>query len=117
MTSMSSILIIHGGALGDFVLSLSVVQALRAAGAERIAVLARGAHAALARRGGVDEYWDIDIAPWHLLFVQKAEYPSAVREQLAFFDLTIDTLGVPQLRNGGASRIICIDPRLRTDHR
>src|ERR1041385_5846398 len=97
MTQFSSVMVIHGGALGDFVLTLSIVRALRAAGTKRIVMLARGSHAALAVRGGADSFQDIDVAPWHLLFVKQADITEELSTQLASFDLVIDLLGAPAL--------------------
>src|ERR1043166_2296170 len=115
MTPLSSVMVIHGGALGDFVLTLSVVRALRAAGARWIVMLARGSHAALSLRGGADEFLNIDIAPWHLLFVKQADITEELCRQLAPSDLGIDLLGAPALTDRAG--VINVEPRPNSSHR
>src|SRR5436305_952841 len=61
-------LLIHGGALGDFVLSLRVLGAMRAAGMTSIAVLGRTSAVRLAQRCGIDEAHDLDAGGFHGLF-------------------------------------------------
>lgn len=116
MESISSALLIHGGALGDFVLSLSIVQASKLSGVRRIAVLARGAHQPLAIRGGADEFWNLDASPWHQLF-STAPITDDSMAELGRCELAIDLLGgevLPdQLRAAGVQRVVSVDPRPR----
>lgn len=120
METLSSVLLIHGGTLGDFVLTLSIIRALKSAGANRITVLARGPHAFLARRGGAEAFWDIDVSPWHHLFSPALAAPAPVRQQLFGLDLAIDFLGGSALVRGlsaaGIKRVIRVDPRPRPEY-
>src|SRR5438105_13042765 len=86
-------LLIHGGALGDFILALRVAEAVRAAGAAKITVLARSAATELRAFLGVERVLNLDVGGFHTLFA--AEFPAAsqVRRDLAGFDLTVNMLG------------------------
>src|SRR4051812_47363387 len=66
-------LLVHGGALGDFVLSIRVILALRGAGMQSITLLSRGGTAALALRYGIAESaFDLETGGYHGLFSELA---------------------------------------------
>ena len=117
MRPPDSVLLIHGGALGDFVLSLSIVRTLRLRGASPITVLARGAHQWLALHGGASRFLNLERSPWHLLFSDGPtdRFPG----ELSSIDLAIDMLGGPNLACNlarlGVKRVVSIDPRPRTE--
>lgn len=117
---MTRALLIHGGTLGDFVLSLRVVSALRASGAAHVSVLGRPAVCGIAcPRGGVDEVRDIEAHGYHRLFSAESELGEAAREWLAGFDLAVNMLpdgdGVVSghLKRAGVRAVIELDPRPR----
>lgn len=113
---MSHALLIHAGALGDFILALRVVAALHRTGATRVTVLGRPAIAALAvGRAGVDAAIDIDTGGFHMLTVPVGDLSPWVRECLVGVDLTVNMLAggiqAARLRSAGVKRIIDLDPR------
>ncbi|HKQ47843.1 MAG TPA: glycosyltransferase family 9 protein [Phycisphaerae bacterium] len=114
-------LIIHGGALGDFVMTLRVVLTLRLSGATRVGFMGRTEFAVLARRGGVDEFIDLNTGGGHALFSDGARLPDELCHRLSTFTLVVDLLGgaessLPQkLRRMGVRRVVTVDPRPRTD--
>jgi ADP-heptose:LPS heptosyltransferase len=137
---MQRALLIHGGAVGDFVMSLRVVAALRAAGATSLAVLGRPEIAQVAGPAdGVDKVLDLNVGGYHALFSQTLELPPRVLESLRRFDLAVNMLGGPtaprprpgalpadgrdraedptrrRLHDAGIRRVITIDPRPRAD--
>jgi ADP-heptose:LPS heptosyltransferase len=117
---MSNALLIHAGAIGDFIMSLRIVAALRAAGAEKVTVLGKPEIASIALPGGgVDAVLDINQGGYHTLFSAESSLPSAIAKALSRFDLAVDMLGGPdgrpivKLRQAGIPRVIGIDPRPR----
>jgi len=115
-------LLVHAGALGDFVLSLRVVQAIRQAGAERITVLGRPDIAGIAiPGGGVDAAMNIETGGFHALFVQDGPLPDPVRQALGRIDLAVNMMAggnstvAARLLNAGIDRVIDIDPRPRSE--
>lgn len=121
---MKQALLIHGGAVGDFVMSLRVVAALRKAGARHVAILGRPHIAAIAGppEGG-DAIMDLEVGGFHALFSADLPLPQRVVAQLAPFDLAVDMLGGSagttrkRLIEAGIKRVVNIDPRLRLDQR
>lgn len=117
---MTRALLIHGGTLGDFILSLRVVSALRASGAARVSVLGRPAVCGIAcPRGGVDEVRDIETHGYHRLFSAESELGEAARGWLAGFDLVVNMLPdaaevvAANLMRAGIQTVIDLDPRPR----
>jgi len=113
-------LLIHGGALGDFVLTLTVVAGLRGAGIERITLLARGGIRPLAELvDGVDRILDLDTAGGHALFSEEASLPALLMAQLHDCDLAVDLMAGKdsplgrRLRQAGVARVVHVDPRPR----
>ena len=91
------ICLIHGGALGDFVLALRVVGALKLAWPRAfVDVLGRLEVASLAvGRAGVDGVASIDMPGFHTLFGETGEPDRACVDHLRQFDLIVDMLGGP----------------------
>lgn len=65
---MASALIAHSGAVGDFVLALRVVEALRSAGFDRVVALGREPVLRLGPFGGIREILDLDRGGIHGLY-------------------------------------------------
>lgn len=118
---MKRALLIHAGAVGDFVMALRVVAAMRQAGAEHLTVLGRPHIAALAcPDDGVDEVLDIDVGGFHALFSQGAALGPNVVALLSRIDLAVDMLGAghttqAHLQQAGIPKVIHLDPRHRTE--
>jgi heptosyltransferase-3 len=118
---MHDALLIHAGALGDFLLSMRIVASLRAAGARRVTVLGRASFVRLAVQDDlVNEVWDIDTGGWHALFsIEPGDWPDALAARLSRFDTAVNMLSGPEgavasrLRRAGVPRIYCVDPRHR----
>ena len=89
-----SVLILRGGALGDFVLTLPVVQSLRRAWpTARLHLASRSSARSLAVRGGLaDETHDLESARWAWLFAAE---PSEIEAPDA--DVVVSFLHDPEL--------------------
>ena len=113
-TPFQRALVVRGGALGDFLLTLPVLQALREAAPDaRIEVLAYPGLAALAKSSGtVDDVRSIEYGPLAGFFTQGTVLDPALRDYFRSFDLIVSYLYDPDgvfrenLRAAGASRII-----------
>ncbi|MCA9254802.1 MAG: glycosyltransferase family 9 protein [Phycisphaerales bacterium] len=109
--------IIHSGAIGDFTLTLGVIQALRRDGYAPIRVLGRSWYSALAGPdAGVDHVASLDVAPWPRLFGDEPK--SAVDRIVADGAprIVLDLLGVSDaaiasLRSADVQTAIRIDTR------
>jgi heptosyltransferase-3 len=107
-------LVIRGGALGDFVLTLPVLQALRAAApSARLEVLAYPGLAALAQSAGIiDDARSIEYGPLAGFFTRGTVLDPALRTYFGSFDLVISYLYDPDgiflenVRAAGAKRIL-----------
>lgn len=107
-------LIIRGGALGDFLLTLPTIASLRAAAPDaHIEVLAYPGIAALAADTGIaDAVRPIEYAPLARFFVRDAVPEQALRDYFASFDTVISYLYDPDLifadnlRAAGIKRLI-----------
>jgi heptosyltransferase-3 len=112
---MDRILVIRGGAIGDFILTLPALRALRDAvphahieilGYKHIAVLAENRFYAQAVRS-------IEYAPLAMFFVSNSELPAELADYFASFDLVISYLYDPDrifegnLRRCGVENLIC----------
>ncbi len=88
---MQRILVLRGGALGDFIVTLPALHLLRARwpGAE-IAAIGNASAAALGRLAGcVDSVFSQHEARWSAL-MDDAPLPAALRDWLAAFDLVVN---------------------------
>jgi len=113
-------LVIRGGALGDFLLTLPVLVSLREAAPQaRLEVMAYPGIAALARAGGlVDDARSIEYGPLAGFFTRGALLDPPLRDYFASFDLIISYLYDPDgifaanLRASGVSRLVEGSPRV-----
>src|SRR5215470_5197423 len=117
---MNRILVIRGGAIGDFILTLPALKALRDArpqehieilGYKHIAVLAENRFYAQAVRS-------IEYGPLARFFARNSELPTELAEYLASFDLVVSYLYDPDqifeinLRRCGVENLICGPARI-----
>lgn len=113
-------LVIRGGALGDFLLTLPVLASLREAEPEaRLEVLAYPGIAELARAGGlIDHARSIEYGPLAGFFTRGAVLDPALRDYFASFDLVISYLYDPDgffrdnLGDSGVRRLLPGPPRV-----
>lgn len=113
-TPFQRALVIRGGALGDFLLTLPVLQSLReAAPSSRVELLAYPGLGALAKNAGmVDEVRSIEYGPMAGFFTRGAVLDPALREYFGSFDLIVSYLYDPDaifrenLRGSGAQRVV-----------
>ena len=90
-----TILVLRGGAIGDFVLTLPVLAALR--GLARIEVLGYPAIASLAVAGGLaDAVAALEAPRFAPFFVRNGDLPEDAVRYLAGFDLIISYLHDPE---------------------
>lgn len=113
-------LILHGGALGDFIMSLRIVDALRAAGAMHVGILGRPEIAEAAYPGGgLNEIRSLETGGAHLLFAEPGSCPAGLADWLGGFDLAINVLGgaavAANLKRAGVALALHLDPRLRPE--
>jgi heptosyltransferase-2 len=112
---MNRILVIRGGAIGDFILTLPALKALRAArprahieilGYKHIAVLAENRFYAQA-------VYSIEYGPLARFFARNSELPAELADYFASFDLIVSYLYDPDriletnLRRCGVQNLIC----------
>src|SRR5436309_2806288 len=117
---MNRILVIRGGAIGDFILTLPALKALRDArpqahmeilGYKHIAVLAEERFHAQAVRS-------IEYGPLARFFARNSELPAELADYLASFDLIVSYLYDPDgifeknLRRCGVENLICGPARI-----
>jgi heptosyltransferase-2 len=117
---MNRILVIRGGAIGDFILTLPALKALRHAypraqieilGYKHIAALAENRFYAQAVRS-------IEYAPLSSFFARNSELPAELASYFASFDLTISYLYDPDrifennLRRCGVENLLCGPARI-----
>src|SRR5947209_12494251 len=117
---MNRILVIRGGAIGDFILTLPALKALREAypdarieilGYKHIAVLAESRFYAQAARS-------IEYGPLSSFFAKNSELPADLANYFASFDLIISYLYDPDrifennLRRCGVENLLCGPSRI-----
>lgn len=117
--SFRNILFLHGGALGDFILALHVVAAVRHlvpdARVDGIVRCPLGRWAV--GRGVLDAAFDPEDVGLHTLFAGQAELSAPLAARLAGADLAISFLGGPEsaaavaLRDRCPGTVVAIDPR------
>jgi len=117
---MNRILVIRGGAIGDFILTLPALKALREArprahieilGYKHIAVLAENRFYAQASRS-------IEYGPLSAFFAKNSELPADLANYFASFDLIVSYLYDPDrifennLRRCGVENLLCGPPKI-----
>jgi heptosyltransferase III len=113
-------LIIRGGAIGDFVMTLPALEALRRRWPEcRIEVLGYPHIASLALAGGLaDAVQSLDRASAALLFVPEQPLPPEMAMFVQSFDVVVNYLYDPDdavrtsLERAGARQVLAMTPRL-----
>ncbi len=116
---MKRILVIRGGAIGDFILTLPAIKLLRENFSDgRIEILGYKQTVALAEnRFYADATRSIDYAPLSRFFARDAGLPSELVEYFTSFDLIVSYLFDPDeifadnLRRAGAKRLITASPK------
>src|SRR4051812_30219819 len=116
---MASALLINGGALGDAILALRIVAALRQAGFERVTLLGRSPGADVFKLcSAVDRVLNLELGGFYMLFGHEpVPVHHRLYDTLQGIDLTINMLGgaptgdvrdkLEQLTGG---RVIEVDP-------
>ena len=117
---MNRILVIRGGAIGDFILTLPALKALREArprahieilGYKHIAVLSENRFYAQAARS-------IEYGPLSSFFAKNSELPADLANYFASFDLIVSYLYDPDrifennLRRCGVENLLCGPPKI-----
>lgn len=118
MNSGARILVLRGGAIGDFILTLPALQALRRAWPDAHLEIAGYPHIAeLARLGGLaDRIASLHQARIARLYVLGGPLDAELREYLAGFDRIVSFLHDPDgsvarnLKASGVPEIVCIPP-------
>jgi len=111
-------MLVHAGALGDFVLALRVVAALRAAGADGVTLLGRTAFVELGRTAGIDRCVDFETGGCHALYHPELRLPDETATRMAGHALIVNMAGgdeafVARLGAETGGRVICVDPNPR----
>jgi heptosyltransferase III len=118
---MNRILIIRGGAIGDFILTLPAIRAVRDAYPDAVVHILGYKHiAALAeQRFYAEAVRSIEYGPLSGFFAKDAELNPELREYFGSFDLVISYLFDPDgifeanLRRSGATRIVAGPSKIR----
>jgi heptosyltransferase-2 len=118
---MTRILIIRGGAIGDFILTLPALKALREAfPAARVEIVGYKHIAAVAEnRFYADAVRSIEYGPLSGFFAKEADLNPELREYFHSFDLVISYLFDPDgifeanLQRSGVGRIVCGPARIQ----
>lgn len=116
---MTHILVLHQGAIGDFLLTLSVIQAVRSVtAAGRVTAIASASSARVAAgQSAVDAAPDPDDVGLYKLFRDDLELQERLTSLLADADLVLSFLGGPgkqvheRLSKAFGGRLISVDPR------
>lgn len=117
-------LFIHAGALGDFVLTLSLVQAIAESQSAPVTMLARGEFAPIAALcPEIDRMVDINASPWHKLFGDEPNDAIDTIGAIGPLELVVDAMGISKkasvaLQKAGVEQYVCFDPSpIQDDHR
>src|SRR6187549_2463937 len=118
MSPCPRVLVIRGGAIGDFILTLPAIRLLREniPGAH-IEILGYKPIVALAVAGGIaDATRSLDHASMAQLFVPKAKLDDALREYLRSFNLVVSYLFDPDSILRGNMEAIGVKTFLEASH-
>ena len=113
------ILVLHQGALGDFILTLSIIQAVRSTlNARHVQVIASSAAASLAAgRSAVDACLHPESVGLHTLFAEAGPLDHRLQAALDNADLVLNFLADAQsnihhrLTRATAAHVVSVDPR------
>jgi heptosyltransferase-2 len=120
---LNSILVIRGGAIGDFILTLPAIKAVRDAYPDaRIEILGYKHIAALAKnRFYADRVRSIESAELSRFFARDSDLPADLAKYFAGFDLVVSYLFDPDLifetnlRRSGVPKIVCGSAKIDND--
>lgn len=123
MNDVRSILLVHAGTLGDFVLSVAMLrEAVAALPDARVSALCRNRIACyFARRGMLAGWKSLESASFTPLFSANMPLCDASREYLQSFDVIVSLLGGSgdrvsrRLREYASGEVFCIDPNPRPE--
>ena len=113
------LVVLHQGAIGDFVLALSVIQAMRASlSADRVTAIASAPSARLAAgRSAVDTSESPEVFGLHRLFSTERLLDDRLASLLGTADCVLSFLGDAsgpvhrRLCDAAAGQVVSIDPR------
>src|SRR5688572_22538878 len=93
-----TLLVLHQGAIGDFVLTMAIVQAVReSTGGNRVIAIASAASARVsAGRSIIDEWHSPESMGLHRLFGEQSEIDERLGNVLNHADLVLNFLGDSQ---------------------
>lgn len=119
---VTKLVVLHQGAIGDFLLTLSVIQAVRETlGADEVTAVATASSARLAAgRSAVDEWRSPEDLGLYRLFCSDLPLSEQMAEVLARADWVLNFLCGPgegideRLRSMTTSQIVSVDPRPTT---
>jgi heptosyltransferase-3 len=122
---MTQVCLIHAGAIGDFVMALRIVAAVRAHWpTANVEVLGHVSTASLAvGRGGVDHVTSLDHLPLHTLFSERGPVAPACKAYFSRFEIIINMYAAAaepftrRLREITTARVATIDPAPRDKDR
>jgi ADP-heptose:LPS heptosyltransferase len=114
-----TILVLHQGAIGDFLLTLSVVQAVRAwAQADRVVAVASASSARLAAgHSAIDRCHSPEDVGLHTLFRETGPVDDRLTGLLSGADIVLSFLGDAsgpvhqRIRRAATGRVVSVDPR------
>jgi len=123
VNAVRSILLVHAGALGDFVLSVAMLRQVAAVfSAARASALCRNRIACYFTRRGMLAGWkSLESASFTPLFSADVPLGDAAREYLQSFDVIVSMLGGSgdrvsrRLREYACGEVFCIDPNPRPE--
>jgi len=108
VNSAARVLVIHAGALGDFILALPALRALRHAFPEaQIELLGRPGIAEIALGSFVDKVWDIGTSAISSLLENDSPTPDEVARFIQSFDIIVSWFADEEGLFEGALRRLC----------
>lgn len=124
MADFNRILVFRGGALGDFILTLPALAALRRRWPESyLELVGYPRHAALGVTAElINRVRSLDAARWAIYFQARAQLPPDEIEYIRSFDLIISYLHDPagclrrHLKAAGAENVIAVSPLVKEGH-
>lgn len=120
LMSYPEALLIHSAAIGDFLISLRVIELLNTPEAPlRWSYLGKPPLGSLARSlGRIERHFDFEVGPWHCLFQEGNDFPKEFVPFFGQFSLIVNVLAGPDERVSqnltrlAQGRIHYIEPKL-----